>query len=80
MAQILELLKPFWLPIAKGFFLVAGGLALWLQAKKSGEQTIKQQNVENTLKAVEENDKIKNDLNRASDVELDKLLEKYTRD
>lgn len=62
-----------------GIAAAIGGFALLLLgARKSGEATIKQQNVENTLKQVQERDKVENTVNAASSSELDKLQDKWT--
>lgn len=80
MGIILAALKPLWIPIAKYGAIAAGFFIFWLQAKKSGEATIKQQNIENTLKTTQDYDNAKDNLSSASDTKLDKLLSQYTRD
>lgn len=79
MQALLALLKPFWVGIAKWLGIAAAGALLWLQAKKSGEQTIKQQNLENTLKGVQEHDKIEDDIAGANDSEYERMRSKWTR-
>lgn len=80
MQAILALLKPFWAPILKFGGIALAGLLFWLQAKKSGEATIKQQNLENTLKTTQDYDNAKDTVSRDDDTDIDKLLQKYTRD
>lgn len=77
---MLQLLKPFWLVIMKYGAIVGGAFLFWLQARKSGEATIKQQNVENTLKAVEANNEIKDNVSNLNDSKYNSLLKKWTRD
>ena len=79
MQAILALLKPFWVPIAKIGGLAIAGLLFWLQARKSGEATIKQQNLENTFKGVQERDKTENDISKLSDDKLDKLYQDHIK-
>lgn len=76
---MLQLLKPFWTQILKFGGIALGVFLFWLQAKKSGEQTIKQQNLENTLKGVQERDRIEVINLSADDDKLDKLRRKWER-
>lgn len=79
MQAILNLLKPFWLNIAKFGSIALAGFLFWLQARKSGEATIKQQNIENTLKGVQTRDEVENNILRASDAYRQQLRNKWTR-
>ena len=74
-----ELLKPFWGGIVKYGAIAVGLFMAWLQVRKSGEEAIKQKNIENTLEGVETRDKIENNVNSANDNKLASLRDKWER-
>ena len=80
MAMMLQLLKSAWLPIMKWGGLFIGALFFIFKIRQSGKDAIIQENIKETLNSVQEHEKIQNNLNRASDSKLDKLLQNYTRD
>lgn len=76
---MLEILKPYWLKILQWVGALGGIVLLLLQVRKSGEETIKQQNAEATLKAVTERDKIESNINNLNDIDLNKLYNKQVK-
>lgn len=80
MQTILMFLKLFWIPLVKFGGLIIAGVLFWFRAKKSGEDAIKQRDLESTLKATQDYDNAKNTISKLSDSKLDKLLSEYTRD
>lgn len=77
--MILEFLKPYYLKIIQYGSIIVGIFFFWLQAKKTGESTIKQKNAEVTLKGVSSRDNIENNLNNLSDDKLDKLYQDHIK-
>lgn len=68
-----ELLKPFWLIICKWGLIIGGVFLVLLKIRESGKNQVKQDNLEKSLNAVLERNRIENDLNNLSDDKLNKL-------
>lgn len=78
---MLELLKPFWLIICKWTAILGGIAFILFKFRQSGKNQVKQDNLEKTLIALMERDKIESNLNNLSDDKLDKLYDnKIKRD
>lgn len=76
---MLELLKPFYGVILKYSAISLGILLVLFKVHQSGIETVERKDAMQTLKALQEREKIKNNLNNCTNDKLNELYDKIVK-
>lgn len=77
---MIELLKPFWSATVKYCLIVGAALLVLFKARQSGKESVRNENIKESLKGVKVRDKVENNVISAPDSERDRLRKKWQRD
>lgn len=71
--NMLQLLKPLWITIAKYGAIVGSILLILLKARQSGKQVEQRKQAIETLRGVKVRDKIQDEVNSANDADIERM-------
>lgn len=73
--NVIESLKPFWIPIIRYGTIILGVLLVLFKARQSGKDAVKNNMIEKTLQGIKTHEKIADNINSLDNATVNKLYE-----